>query len=373
MKESQGSTGSVELSVIVPFHRDLRQLRRCLAALNTAGEAVDSWAALREIIVVADGSPEDPRGVVDAAGAHVLAIDGPAGPAVARNRGAALATGNVLVFVDSDVVVGEQALARFARLFAADRDLGAAFGSFDERPDDPGFVSQCKNLAHAFVHRRAQGEAQTFWSGLGAARGDVFHRVGGFDERFRRPSVEDIDLGYRIRASGSRIVLDPEIEGQHLKRWSLRTALVSEIRDRGVPWTQLLYRFDGPHNYLNVTVACRLSVIVAYLLVIFLLLALEWPALIAPAATAAIVLWWLDRSFYQFFASRRGLAFVLALFPLRTLHHLCNGISFVVGSIHYSARRWANLTLPGALPLTPWPGRATSAPTKAGRVAADLR
>ena len=348
------SSAPISLSVIVPFHRDLVQLRRCLGALHVAGQCLASGAAVREVIVVADGTTENPHQIVKEAGARLLAIDGPRGPAVARSRGAACATGNVLVFVDSDVVVNQDALARFSRLFE-EGEFAAIFGAYDEQPDDPGFVSLCRNLAHSFIHRRAAGEAQTFWCGLGAVRSEVFRAVGGFDERFRRPSVEDIDLGYRIRAAGWRILLDPRIEGQHLKRWTLRSALVSDIRDRGVPWTQLLRRYGGLHNDLNLTLEYRLSVVLAYALAICLMLTWWWPGLALISAASGVALWWLDRSYYGYFARRLGIGCALAWFPLHTLHHLCNGLSFIVGNVLYVSGRWFGVVLPGMLPLLPWP------------------
>ena len=95
-------------------------------------------------------------------------------------------------------------------------------------PPAPNFVSQYKNLSHCFVHRTAATEARTFWAGFGAVRRDAFRRVGGFDEQFVRPSVEDIDFGYRLTDAGYRILLEPALEGTHLKRWTL----VSAIADR---------------------------------------------------------------------------------------------------------------------------------------------
>src|SRR6478609_5670317 len=137
----------MQLSVIVPFHRNLVQLRRTLAAVRAAGDRLPAPAVLKDVIVVADGAPEDPARVARDTGASLLSIAGPNGPAIARNRGAAVASGDLLIFVDTDVVVSPDALARFAALFAAQPDLAAAIGAYDEEPDDPGFISQCKNLS----------------------------------------------------------------------------------------------------------------------------------------------------------------------------------------------------------------------------------
>src|SRR5438128_1486511 len=87
----------MKLSVIVPFLRDVASLQRCLSALNIAGRLLHDGAILGEIIVVADGVLDDPTSVVAEHGVTLLAIPGPSGPAVARSRGAAMASGDVLV------------------------------------------------------------------------------------------------------------------------------------------------------------------------------------------------------------------------------------------------------------------------------------
>ncbi len=343
----------LQLSVIVPFHNNSAELRQGLAAVRRAAEALPEGVALAEIIVVADGAREDCRPLAAEAGAEVLAIDGPRGPAVARSRGAEIASGDVLVFVDTDVVVDASSLARFAAIFAAYPDAGAAFGAYDEDPADPGFISQCRNLAHSFIHQRASREATTFWAGLGAVRAHAFAAVGGFDERFTRPSVEDIDLGYRLRAAGYRILLDPTIRGKHLKRWSLWSGLRTDLRDRGVPWTQLLHRYAAMRDDLNVSRAYRMCVIVSYLALGMLLGAFWRPVLLLPGLACLIALVWLDRTYYAFFVRRRGLLFTLRWYPLHVMHHLSNGMSFGIGTGLFFLSR-LGIDCPGALPVDSW-------------------
>ena len=341
-------------SAIVPFHQDLVKLRKCLAGIRAAAERLPSPALLRETIVVADGCPVDPSYIAAEHGATIVAVDGPLGPATARNRGAAAASGEILVFIDSDVIIDVGSLTHILRRFAAEPELSAVFGAYDECPSEPGFISQGKNLGHCFVHRRSAGEAQTFWAGLGAVRADVFASVGGFDERFRKPSVEDIDLGYRIRAANGRIVLDPAIQGRHLKRWTLRSALMTEIKDRGIPWTQLMHRYQGFHEDLNLTRSYRACVIIAYIAAICAVGAVRWPLLLAPFALALATLWFLDRPYYRFFSERKGPRYAIAWFPIHILHHLCNGASFAVGTLLHVARQWAGLHMAGTLPATAW-------------------
>lgn len=341
------------LSIIIPFHRGLPLLERALGG-------VTPLAPGDELIIAADGAVDDCSRLAAAHGARVVEIEGPRGPAVARNVAASVALGDVFVFVDADVVATLSAVEGAATLFAERPDIAAVFGAYDDEPGAKGFVSEYKNLAHAYIHRVSSEKAKTFWAGFGAIRREAFEAVGGFDERFERPSIEDIDLGYRVTGAGYRIKLDPSLAVCHLKRWTFRSMISSDIFDRGIPWTQLIHRYQQFDSDLNVQHTMRLSVAASYLAVLFLLLGVVHPAFILGAiAPLALVAYW-GRDYYAFFRRRRGLWFALGVFPLHCLTHLYNGVSFGVGTILYMLAR-LDIRLPGALPATaPAPPRRTA-------------
>lgn len=338
----------IRFSFIVPFHRGLPSLAQCLAAL-------DPLPPESELIVAADGAVDDCREVVAAHRGRLVVVPGPVGPAVARNVAAAGAVGEVLVFIDADVVASRSGLARMAQRFLErPTTVAAVFGSYDDQPADPGFMSQYKNLSHAFVHRSSASRARTFWAGFGAVRRDAFQTVGGFDERFDRPSVEDIDLGYRLTEAGYEIVLDPTLSACHLKRWTLGRAIVSDVRDRGIPWTQLLWRYNVPSDDLNLRVNYRWSVVLAFLALASFLLAPYDRLFLAILPPVIVGLTLLNRRYLQFFYRQRGAWFAVKVWFLHLLHHLCNGVSFGIGGALFVAARYLGLRLPGALPLDPW-------------------
>jgi glycosyltransferase involved in cell wall biosynthesis len=331
------------LSIIVPFHSNLPLLERALAG-------VTPLAPGDELIVAADGAVDDCHALADAHGARVIDIPGPRGPAVARNIAAESASGDVLVFVDADVVASPETVERAALVFARDPEVTAVFGAYDETPSAPGFISQYKNLAHAYIHRSSSGPAKTFWAGFGAVRRDAFRAVGGFDRRFERPSIEDIDLGYRLTAAGGRILLDPTLAVCHLKRWTLWSMLKSDVLDRGIPWTQLILRYGQFGSDLNVKTTYRLSVVAAYLALLFALAALADARLAVGIVPPLALLAYWGWDYYRFFAAKRGLAFALGVFPLHVLTHLYNGVSFTLGTALFIAARKFDLRLPGGLP-----------------------
>ncbi len=177
------------LTVIIPVHNGGQAFAACLAALGQARAACADLAQT-EVIVVDDGSTDGSPALARSAGARVLALPVPGGhgPAAARNAGARAAGGDFLFFVDADVALHADALRLAAQAFQADPSLEACFGSYDDAPAAPNFLSQYKNLLHHYVHQHAHGQASTFWTGCGAMRLSTFLALGGFDEQtYRRP------------------------------------------------------------------------------------------------------------------------------------------------------------------------------------------
>ena len=337
----------MRFSFVVPFHSNLSCLAQCLASL-------DPLPPESEVIVVADGATEDCRPLAARHHARVVAINGPQGPAVARNAAAAVAAGEILVFVDADVTVSRSGLERLAAIFREQRHVAAAFGAYDEHPTEPGFMSQYKNLSHSFIHQSSAHNARTFWAGFGAVRREAFHAIGGFDERFDRPSVEDIDFGYRLTGAGYEVVLDPTLAARHLKRWTLGSVVATDIFDRGIPWTQLILRYGTMRDDMNLRIEHRFSIVLAYLTLASLAFARLDRQLLANLPLLVLGLTLLNQRYYRFFYRKRGALFTARVWALHGLHHLYNGVAFAAGVTLFAAGRGLGLRLPGALPVEAW-------------------
>jgi glycosyltransferase involved in cell wall biosynthesis len=297
-----------KLSIVIPATDAPAHLDRVVAAIRDATLGDD------EIIVI-----EEPWGL---------------GPAAARNAGAKRAVGDVLVFVDADVVVARNALARIRAAFDADPELAAIFGSYDDDPPDGGLVSDFRNLLHHFVHHEAAGRAATFWAGLGAVRADVFRSAGGFDEeRFPHPAVEDIEFGMRLSKRGARVLLDPAIQGKHLKRWTLVSMVKTDLLRRALPWLELVLERRGDSSALNLAPRHRVATVAAVSLVAGLVR--RDVRIVAGAAAVILVN---DRKFYVLMRRRRGTAFAVAAFPVHLVHRLTSAAAVPIALFQHVRR-----------------------------------
>jgi hypothetical protein len=319
----------VAISVIIPVYNGAAFLGRCLESLK------HSELQPAELIVVDDSSADGSKEIAAAMGAVTLRAERQAGPGAARNFGAARSSGDVLVFVDSDVCVHPDTLSRILARFDAEPDLDALIGSYDDDPAAPGFVSQYKNLLNHYVHQHGRPDATTFWSACGAIRRSVFLAEGGYDESYVRPAIEDIDLGYRLRKAGHCVALDGTIQVKHLKRWTLGGLLRCDVFDRALPWTRLILESGRLPNDLNVAVSQRISALLAWMSAGFAAAGVWLPALFAPAFLAAAANVALNRRFFRLLAARRGWPFAAGALPLHFAYYLYSSFTFAAGTVLY--------------------------------------
>ncbi len=320
-------------SVVMPAHGAAGYLAETLGALLESDVPRDSW----ELIVVDDGSLDETGAVAGRYADTVIRLPGrPHGPAYARNRGFEVARGQVVAFFDADVIVHRETLRRLLEVLASRPDTGAVFGAYDATPRASGLVSQYRNLIHHYTHVRGAGEVDTFWAGAGAIRREVFEEAGMYDEwHYARPQIEDIELGARIRSLGKAILLAPEIQVTHLKKWSLGNVVRTDLRDRGIPWARLLAQRGAAlsSKTLNLRWTERLNTALVWLSAALLVAAAVRMSLWLAGAALALLLpvIALNWPLLRYMAHLRGVAFAIAIVPLHLMHFALNGVSFLLG------------------------------------------
>jgi GT2 family glycosyltransferase len=317
-------------SVVMPVYNARHYLERSLPPLSGVEDP-----RLIELIVVDDGSTDESRALAGSLGAKVLDSGGSRlGPAAARNVGMRAARGEVVVFVDADVVPRADAISRIADAFDAP-EVVAVYGAYDDHPPFRGFASQYMNLRHHHVHQTPSDDAQTFWAGLGAVRRQAFLDVGGFDAaRFPEPSIEDIELGMRLRRAGGRIRRLPGIQGTHLKQWSLRGVIRTDFRQRALPWARLIHENPGAFTDLNVQGSERAKALLAGAFWLSVGLALAGRA--APWFPLALLALagWVNRDLLAVFHRRNGAWFSLRALVFHQLYYSYAAAAYAWSLVH---------------------------------------
>lgn len=369
------------VSVVVPVFNGGTGLEKCLSAI------IASSYPVFECIVVDDGSTDGmAKSATDQLGVRLIRLGEQCGPARARNQGAAQAKGDIIFFTDADVMLHPDAIERAVTALQSDPGISAVFGSYDDQPDHASFVSQYRNLLHHWVHQTSSEEASTFWTGCGAIYRDVFIKMGGFSKSFERPSIEDIELGVRLRNSGYRIRLEKTMLATHMKHWTIEGVIRTDIFQRGVPWMLLLLSSQHLNNDLNLGYKARIATALAGLIGLLLLVLpiFGHAAALMPAAAfllgAAASTWFSNSSgrssmtisivlavlppllcyifvsdimallplaliltiilthqdFYRYVADKRNIAFAIGMVPMHLVFFLCCAVSIPIAlTKHY--------------------------------------
>jgi GT2 family glycosyltransferase len=206
------------VSVIIPTYRRPAALERCLASLAAQDYAHDRF----EVIVVEDGGTESPVGWTTPSGICVTRLPVPhGGPAVARNRGAEVARGELLLFIDDDCTADARWLSTMVAQAGTHADA-AIGGQVTNAVPDNRYARASQTLItflYQYYHEKRQGLLPFFTTNNLCIRAEPFHRQGGFDAAFAFAS-EDRDWCDRWVQTGGQLVYAPDAVVHHAPQLS---------------------------------------------------------------------------------------------------------------------------------------------------------
>jgi GT2 family glycosyltransferase len=271
---------SLRPSIIIPARNAAHDLDLCLAALGSSAGGVGP----HDTIVVDDGSTDATAVVARARGAHVVQLPG-RGPAAARNAGARVASGDVLVFFDADCVPEPTCLRALLAPLQDPRVAGVR-GSYttSQRAIVARFVQL--EMEEKQAQLAASPQIAVVDTSCAAYRRGVFWAYGGFDERFPATSVEDVELSFRLVAGGERLIFAPGARVRHRHPEQLAHYLWRKLRF-GYYRARLYRRFPARLRKDGYTPPLMpLQIGLAGLLAVATLLS-PWLTIGAPLAVAA--------------------------------------------------------------------------------------
>ncbi|MBF0274662.1 MAG: glycosyltransferase family 2 protein [Nitrospinae bacterium] len=314
-----------KISVIIPVYNGEESLRSCLKSVFN-----NSFKPF-EVIVVDDASTDDSAKIAAEFDCSVFHLKKNSGCAVARNLGANHARGEIFFFTDADVILKEDTLASIQLSLVERETYSAVFGSYQKTTPVKNFISQYKNLLHHFTHQNAHCEASTLWTGCMAIYRKTFFELNGFEEEFDCGSIEDIDLGYRMKEKGYQIYLDKSIQVTHLKKLTFFSLVKTDLFNRAIPWTKIMLRNNVMSSDLNIKSSNKFGVLITFLL----LLAIFFQSIsttIPLILSFFVIVYLLNIKFFHFIYKEKSFIFVIKALCMVSLFYLYSGFGMIMGT-----------------------------------------
>ncbi|MBI5620911.1 glycosyltransferase family 2 protein [Candidatus Gottesmanbacteria bacterium] len=317
----------VFFSIIIPYHNSSETIGRLLGSIQKS-KKVPSY----EVIVVDDGSTEsvipanarlaeDPAkraGIQrkkhwipgQARNDKILRLSKNMGPAVARNRGVNVARGKFVVFLDSDVELFPDSLYNLYKIYKEDPDVVAVTGVWVKEQRSKDFFPNYKALrdwSYWINERDKSGYYFLFSTRIASIKKTVFQRLGGFDETYPAPLVEDIELTYRI-ARRYAIIFAPNVRVRH--EFEPFWPVAKKYFLRAYYWTRL-YQKRKKFDPVATTLQEALTTVSGVAVVFFLLMSLMSPIGRMSLMVTLLLHLFLTRKFLAFMVQEKGIIFAI--------------------------------------------------------------
>ena len=317
------------LSVIVPTYNSASTLEACLQAVRA------STLPDYELIVADCRSRDATRAIAQRYADRVLEVEGVPSSSAARNRGLAVAQGDVIVNVDSDVVISPDTLGRIAEVMSLHQDVDAVTGLLAKAHPRPGFFSQYKNLYMHYTFQRLPERVTFLYGSIHAIRRRAVRPYGALVR-----VADDLPLGQQLVAEGRRIAFVRELEVIHLKSYTGWSLIKNDFQ---IPhdWARIFLAYQGWRQvgrngtgFAHARTEQLVSVVLAPSIVLMSLLALSSPSWVPWVAGLSVCWLLLNCRFVAFLAKEKGTAFGVLACAFTALDHLVMAAGIVFGLLH---------------------------------------
>ncbi|MGB5261310.1 MAG: glycosyltransferase [Gammaproteobacteria bacterium] len=325
------------VSIIIPVRNGEATIKPCLEA------AFASRYERFEVIVVDDGSDDRTVEIIKTCPCTLIQLSRHSGVSHARNIGVQHSHGDILFFTDADCLLNEDTLAiAVATLGTAGRDVILG-GTYTLEPADDRFFSAFQSVFVNHVESRSRDNPDYIAAHAMVLYADSFGKSAGFAEKFL-PIIEDVDFSHRLRRTGHRLIMNPEIQVRHVFDFSLLGSVCNAFK-KSKYWTiYSIHNRDLLADSGSASWGLKLDVVALFGSILALLLVLAtgnaWYFMIIVVLMTLNI--GVNRNLLQEFYRARGAGFALAASAYYLLGYpLVVGAGGLAGLLSY--RRYAGL------------------------------
>ena len=206
----------MKISIIIPVYNSSLTLKECLGAV------LDSSFKNFEVIIVSDNSPDNSVAIARQHQCKIIELPKNKGPAFARNRGAQVSAGDILLFIDSDVIIKNDALNYLNDMFFQN-EIDAIQGIYSHKPTYESIATQYQMSYNCYyIWPENKKYASTLSTCCFAIRKKIFIQLKGFDTNIKRATCEDEVFGYELIDKGYKILILRELNVEHRVHYNIR-------------------------------------------------------------------------------------------------------------------------------------------------------
>jgi glycosyltransferase involved in cell wall biosynthesis len=308
------------VSVIIPVKNGRTTLQNCLYSVKR------SYYKNIEVIVVDDHSTDGTADIARQLGVTVLEVKDGKGANNARNFGAQHSNGDILIFIDSDVVIRRETILGIVESLS-EEDVDAVVGIYTAQHRHENLISQYKNLWIRYSYIKSPAAIDWLFGAISGIKRDAFRKLGGFNvELLAVHGHDDIELGKRFSQAKLSIFLNMDIEVEHLKRYTIRSFVKNEYH-RSVGFAELATKLGETgesmkKGFVNVYPAFVVSTVsVGFIAIVFLAALLGYIHYDYLLVLLALYLV-LNIRFLNYLEQVRGLFAMMTMVPFLFLDHL---------------------------------------------------
>lgn len=325
------------VSVVIPVKNGAQYLDACLRSITR------SRYPHVELIVVNDHSEDASVQIAEQYKCIILHAAGETGANHARNLGAQAAHGDILIFVDADIILERDAIMAIVELLQEDGH-DAVVGLYTTKHRHESFVSQYKNLWVRYSYLKSPPAIDWMFGAISGIKRKAFEALGGFDANLMSiHGNDDIEFGKRLALNKLNIVLSMDVEVEHLKNYSLSSFIKNEFY-RSIGFAELATRLGETvgsfsRGFANVYPTFILSVLLAPILLVVALGTAANYVSSTPLLIVAGIYVLLNIRFLNYLEQVRGLFAMIAMVPILLLDHLVCFVGSVIGVVRGFTRK----------------------------------
>ena len=211
------------ISVVIPNYNVEKTIGRCLEA------AVASKYPNFEVVVVDDCSSDGSTSIIEKYPCRLIRLSQHGGASKARNTGAQESTGEILFFIDGDCLLQSDTLAKAAAAYRKEGPGVIIGGTYTLLPYDQKFFSIFQSVYIHYSETKNTQNPDYVATHAMLIEKDLFQKNSGFKELFM-PILEDVEFSHRLKKKGTRLLMVPEIQVQHIFNFTLTKSIRNGIR-----------------------------------------------------------------------------------------------------------------------------------------------